>query len=176
MGPQGMGYFWYPLQGFVAPAWMRLGGWLAGARQLHFAAAWFLVINGLVYLGYAAAAGEWRRRFFLPTRDSVNAAGTFAFYLHIRSEPPATDFFNGLQRISFTTAVVLGVVIVLSGLDVYKPVQLYWLLWIFGSYDVARLVHLLAAAGLALFTLIHVVLVALHPKTLIEMVVGGRRA
>lgn len=145
MGPQGMGYFWYPLQGFVAPAWMRLGGWLAGARQLHFAAAWFLVINGLVYLGYAAAAGEWRRRFFLPTRDSANAAGTFAFYLHIRSEPPATDFFNGLQRISFTTAVVLGVVIVLSGLDVYKPVQLYWLLWIFGSYDVARLVHLLAA-------------------------------
>jgi thiosulfate reductase cytochrome b subunit len=176
MGPQGQAYSWYPLQGFVPPSWVRFGGWLAGARQWHFATAWFLVINGIIYLVYEIATGEWRRRTFIPQRDSVNAFRMFAYYLRIRNEPPPEDFYNGLQRASYTGAMLLGIVIVLSGLAIYKPLQLHWLLWIFGSYDVARLVHLLCLAALAAFALMHVVLVALHPRTFVGMITGGKRA
>src|SRR5215471_636736 len=62
LGPRGAQYGWYPLQGVAAPSWLRLGGWLAGARDLHFAVAWFLILNGALYVVYLLASGEWRRR------------------------------------------------------------------------------------------------------------------
>lgn len=176
MGPRGEPYSWYPLQGFVPPSWLRVGGWLAGARQWHFAVAWFLVINGTIYLIYEIATGEWRRRAFIPQRDSANALRMFAYYLRIRKEPPPEDFYNGLQRASYTGAIVLAILVVLSGLAIYKPLQLHWLLSIFGSYDVARLIHFLCLVALAAFALMHVVLVALHPRTFVDMITGGRRA
>jgi thiosulfate reductase cytochrome b subunit len=100
----------------------------------------------------------------------------FAYYLRIRKEPPPEDFYNGLQRASYSGAMLLGIVIVLSGLAIYKPVQLHWLLWIFGNYDIARLVHFLCLAALAAFALMHVVLVALHPRTFVDIITGGKRA
>lgn len=175
MGPQGQPYSWYPFQGFVPPRWLRIGGWLAGARHWHFAVAWLLVVNGVIYLAYEIATGEWRRRVFIPQRDSANALRMFAYYVRIRKEPPPNDFYNGLQRASYSGAIVLGIIVVLSGVAIYKPLQLHWLLWIFGSYDLARLVHLLCLLALTVFALIHVVLVALHPRTLVDMLIGGSR-
>src|SRR5437899_1476061 len=73
MGPKGAPYGWYPFHGVAPPRWMTAGSWLAGGRHLHFALAWFLVLNALVYLGYLVASGEWRRRVFLFRRDARNA-------------------------------------------------------------------------------------------------------
>lgn len=174
-GPRGALYRWYPLQGFAPPAWMRVGGWLAGARHWHFAVAWLLILNALVYLGYEAVSGEWRRRAFLPRRDSAGALTMFAYYLRLRRTPPAEDFYNGLQRLAYTSAILFGLVVVLSGLAIYKPVQLHWLTSLFGGYDGARVVHFACLLLLAGFTATHIVLVALHPKTLIAMINGGRR-
>ncbi|MGA7621846.1 MAG: hypothetical protein WBV99_20925, partial [Candidatus Binatus sp.] len=70
LGPRGAQYSWYPFQNDAPPSWLRLGGWLAGARHLHFAIAWFLILNGVLYLIYMAASGEWRRRVFIPRRDT----------------------------------------------------------------------------------------------------------
>jgi thiosulfate reductase cytochrome b subunit len=173
-GPRGAQYSWYPFQGDGPPSWLRFGGWLAGARRWHFAIAWFLVINGLIYLGYQVATGEWRRRAFLPERDALNAARMFAYYLGLRRDPPPEDFYNGLQRLAYTSAIFFGIVLVLSGLAIYKPVQLHWLSALFGGYDGARVVHFGCLLLLALFTLNHIVLVALHPRTLVAMITGGR--
>ena len=73
LGPRGALYGWYPWDGIPPPMWARFGGWLAGARHWHFALGWFLVLNGIVYLSYMAARGEWRRRGFRPHRDTRNA-------------------------------------------------------------------------------------------------------
>ena len=176
LGPRGAQYGWYPLQNMAPPSWMRFGGWLAGARHWHFAIAWFLIFNGVVYLIYFVASGEWRRRLFLPLRDSGNALQMFAYYLRVRGQPPQVDFYNGLQRMAYTSAILFAIVEVLSGLAIYKPLQFHLILALFGGYDSARVVHLAGLALLAIFTATHLVQVALHPGTIIEMITGGKRA
>jgi thiosulfate reductase cytochrome b subunit len=174
LGPQGAQYRWYPFQGTPPPQWLRIGGWLAGARHWHFAIAWFFILNGLIYLAYFVASGEWRRRLFQPRRDAWNAIRQFAYYTRIRSTPPPADFYNGLQRLAYTSVIVFGSIMVLSGLAIYKPVQLYWLTLVFGGYDGARVVHLAVLCLLALFVVTHLVLVAVHPREIVNMITGGK--
>ena len=175
LGPRGAQYGWYPFQGVAPPAWLRIGGWLAGARHWHFAIAWFLILNGLLYVGYMAASGEWRRRVFLPQRDARNAVRQFAHYTRIRKTPPPPDFYNGLQRLAYSSIVVIGLVMVLSGLAIYKPVQFHPLTMLFGGYDGARVVHLAGLCLIAMFVAIHLVLVLAHPREILHMITGGGR-
>jgi thiosulfate reductase cytochrome b subunit len=174
LGPRGRPYAWYPFHGTRPPSWLTYGGWLAGARHVHFALAWFLVANALVYGVYLLASGEWRRRMFLLRRDGGNALATLAHYLRLRPAPPQ-GLYNGLQRLAYSTALALGLVAVLSGVAIYKPLQLARLTWLLGGYDSARAVHLIALLLLAGFTIVHVTLVALHPRTLGEMITGGKK-
>jgi thiosulfate reductase cytochrome b subunit len=175
LGPVGAAYGWYPLQGVQPPEPLTIGGWLAGARHWHFAFAWLFAANALAYAAYLAASGEWRRRLFLPRRDLANAAGTLLYYLRLRRAPPPQDgIYNGLQRLAYTGVLAIAPLLVLSGLAIYKPVQLPHLTALLGGYDAARAVHLLALAAIVLFTLVHVVQVLLHPRTFLEMTAGGQ--
>ncbi len=176
LGPRGALYRWYPLQGAPPPDWMRFGGWLAGARHWHFALAWFLAINGAIYLVYFFASGEWRRRLFLPRRDALDAMRMFAYYAHLAGTAPPEGFYNGLQRLAYTGVIAIGIAMVLSGLAIYKPVQLHWLAALFGGYDGARVVHLAGLVMLAMFVVTHLVLVAAHPREIVRMITGGPRA
>ena len=175
LGPRGGQYSWYPFQNDAPPKWATFGGWLAGARHWHFAIAWFLILNGLIYLVYFFFSGEWRRRLFLPGRDTPGAIKMFGYYVRILRNPPPEDFYNGLQRLAYTSVIVFAVVEILSGLAIYKPVQLWWLTALFGGYDGARVIHLSMLALMALFVAMHIVLVMLHPRTILEMVTGGKR-
>jgi thiosulfate reductase cytochrome b subunit len=173
LGPRGEGYGWYPLHGVAPPDALTIGGWLAGARHWHFAFAWLFVANALVYAGYLVASGEWRRRLFLPRRDARNAWGTLLHDLRLRKEAPSpVGLYNGMQRLAYTGVLVTAPLLVLSGLAMYKPVQLPHLTALLGGYDAARAIHLLVLAALALFTLVHVVQVLLHPRTLAGMTFG----
>lgn len=176
LGPRGALYRWYPWQDVPPPAWLRFGGWLAGGRHWHFALAWFLVANAVIYVAYMFTKSEWRRRVFRPNQDAGNAIGMMAYYLRLRRTAPPIDFYNGLQRLAYTSVIAIAAVEVLSGLAIYKPVQLRWLTILFGGYDGARVVHLLGLAMLALFTAVHLVMVALHPRAIVEMLTGGPRA
>jgi thiosulfate reductase cytochrome b subunit len=175
MGAKGTPAGWYLLQGWTPPGWMRAGGWLAGARHLHFGFAWLFVANALLYLIWLAASGEWRRRIFQPRRDGPNALQTTAWYLRLRKSPPEQGLYNGLQRLSYTLAIALGALEVLSGLALYKPVQLSVIAALFGGYEGARAFHLLGLAALLAFTAVHVVLALLHPRALASIFTGGRR-
>ncbi|QAT89041.1 hypothetical protein EJ065_7519 [Corallococcus coralloides] len=175
MGARGRPIALYPFQDAVPPSWLRLGDWLAGARSWHFAFGWFLALNGLAYVLYLAISGEWRRRLFLPRRDTRDAVATLAYYLRLRPAPAQAGLYNGLQRLAYTATLLMGALSILSGLVLYKPVQLQWLTRLFGGYDPARLVHLLLLALFAFFTVGHVILVALHPRTFGEMITGGRK-
>jgi thiosulfate reductase cytochrome b subunit len=174
LGPRGAPYSWYPFQGVSPPAALTVGSWLAGARHVHFAFAWLFLANALAYLVYLFASGEWRRRLFLPRRDARQAFGTFLGYLRVRPMPPQEGVYNGLQRLAYTSALLLGALVVLSGFALYDPVQLPRLTALLGGYDAARAIHLLSLAALAAFTVVHVVQVLLHPRTLLDMTAGRK--
>ena len=174
-GPQGERWGWVPLQGWMSPDWMRAGQWLAGARHLHFLFAWIFVVNAIVYLAYLIASREYKRRLFWPPRDTRPLFQQIAVYLRIRKEAPPVDLYNSLQRQGYTTCLVLALLEVLSGFALWKPVQLSWLAAMFGGYDGARVVHFLALLGLVLFVVVHVIMVLVHPKSLGEMVTGGKK-
>jgi thiosulfate reductase cytochrome b subunit len=173
LGPTAEPYAWYPLQGASPPDALTIGGWLAGARHWHFAFAWLFAANAAVYLTYLFASGEWRRRIFFPRRDARNAWGTLLHDLRLRKEaPPPVGLYNGMQRLAYTAVLLMTPLAVLSGLAMYKPVQLPRLTALLGGYDVARALHLLVLAALALFTVVHVVQVLVHPRTLADMTIG----
>src|SRR5207248_6739079 len=98
---------------------------------------------------------------------------TTAWYLRLRKSPPEQGLYNGLQRLAYTLVIVLGALETLSGLALYKPVQLSVLAALFGGYEGARAFHLLGLAALLVFTLGHVVLVLLHPRALASIFTGG---
>jgi thiosulfate reductase cytochrome b subunit len=174
LGSRGRPYAWYPFHGHAPPGALTVGGWLAGARSIHFALAWLLIGNALLYGSYLLASGEWRRRLFLLRRDSRNALAMLAHYLRLRPAPEQ-GLYNGLQRLAYTSALGLGALEVLSGLAIYKPLQLRRLAWLLGGYDSARAIHLVGLVLLAAFTVTHLLAVALHPKTLRDMISGGKR-
>jgi thiosulfate reductase cytochrome b subunit len=176
LGPRGEPYGWYPLQGTPPPAALTLGGWLAGARHWHFAFAWLFTANAVVYLVYFFASGAWRDRLFLPRRDARNAWETVLHDLRLRRASPApVGLYNGMQRLAYSGVLAVAPLLVLSGLAIYKPVQLPRLTALLGGYDAARAIHLLVLVALAVFLVIHVVQTVLHPRTLVDMTVGGAR-
>jgi thiosulfate reductase cytochrome b subunit len=173
LGPRGDTYGWYPLQGVAPPDALTIGGWLAGARHWHFAFAWLFAANAVVYAAYLLASGEWRRRLFLPRRDARNAWATLLHDLHLRKDaPPSVGLYNGMQRLAYTGVLATAPLVILSGLALYKPVQLPRVTALLGGYDAARTIHLLVLAAFAVFTIVHVVQVMLHPRTLADMTLG----
>jgi thiosulfate reductase cytochrome b subunit len=175
LGPRGALVGWYPFQGKVPPEWMRLGGWLAGARHWHFAVVWLFAVNALTYVTWLAAGGEWRRRLFLPWRDGPEMWRAIRAYARFREAPTSYGPYNGLQRFAYTMALGLGVLIIGSGLSLYKPVQLSFFARLFGGYEGARAIHLLSLVAFTIFTIGHVILVILHPREFVLMTVGGTR-
>ena len=174
LGPRGEPYGWYPLQGVRPPAALTIGGWLAGARHWHFAFAWLFTANAIAYLAYFFASGAWRERLFSPRRDARNAWHTVLHDLRLRRAAPApVGLYNGVQRLAYTGVLALAPLLVASGLAMYKPVQLPRLTALLGGYDVARAIHLLVLAALAAFLVVHVVQAVLHPRTLVDMTIGG---
>jgi thiosulfate reductase cytochrome b subunit len=175
-GPRGAPYpVPNPWDGESLPEWARLGGWLAGGLNWHFALAWPFVITGLVYLGFLAFTGEWRSLLFR-LHDVRPAIDMQLYYLRLRREHPPQGKHNALQKAAYTGIVVLGAISVLSGFAIYKPVQLSWLTALFGGYELARYWHFVTVWVFVGFTLLHVVLVLLvDPASLRAMVTGWYR-
>jgi thiosulfate reductase cytochrome b subunit len=158
-----------PIFRFRFPVAITLGGWLAGALQWHFAAMWLLVLNGLVYVIYGVVSGHYRRNFF-PLRV-VAILHEFANLLHGRISH-ALGSYNPIQKLAYLVVIFLGVILVLSGLAIWKPVQFQGLAALMGGYDTARVVHFLAMMGVVGFIIIHLVMVLLVPRTLPPMFTG----
>lgn len=157
------------------PAWARLGGWLAGGLQWHFALAWPFVISGVLYLGYMIWSGEWRTLLFRP-RDIRPAIQMQLYYLRLRREHPAQGKHNALQKGAYTFIIALGAIGALSGFAIYKPVQLWWLTALFGGYELARYWHFVAVWLFVGFIVLHVALVLLvDPASLRAMITGWYR-
>ena len=159
-----------PLFGFTYPKTITLGGWLAGALLWHFAAMWVLAINGIVYVALGIVSGRFRRKL-LPIRPGEVAADVKAA-LTFKLSHADLSRYNAVQRLLYAGIIVVAILIVLSGLAIWKPVQLQWLTALFGGYDAARYVHFFCMASIVGFLAIHVMLAVLVPKSLRAMITG----
>jgi thiosulfate reductase cytochrome b subunit len=159
-----------PLFGFSFPTTITLGGWLAGAVYWHFAAMWVLMINGIVYLSLGLISGRFRRKL-LPIYPREVIADTKAA-LTFKLSHSDISHYNAVQKFLYAGVILCGVIVVLSGLAIWKPVQLQELTAVFGGYDFARYVHFFAMAAIVGFLAIHVLLALLVPKSLRAIVTG----
>lgn len=160
-----------PLFRFIYfPPQLALGQWLAGALLWHFAAMWLLVINGIVDVTLGIATGRFRRKL-LPIRPRDVVSDLLAA---LRGKLVHDDLsvYNAVQRLLYVGVIFAGVVIVLSGLSIWKPVQFKYLTDFFGGYDFARYVHFFAMASIVGFLTVHVALALIVPKSLRAMIVG----
>ena len=158
-----------PLFPFTFPAGVTLGGWLAGGLLWHFAAMWLFIVNGVVYVALSLASGRFRRKL-LPIRPGDVLRDTAAALTGRLPRDHAR--YNAVQKLIYAAILLTGVVIVLSGFAIWKPVQLRPLTLLFGGYEGARLVHFFAMAAIVVFLLLHVVMALLVPKSLRAMVTG----
>ena len=164
-----------PLEGARFSHAVRLGGWLAGALNWHFALMWPLVAFGLVYASYLVGSGEWRALFFRPT-DVRGAVEMAKYYLRLRKEHPPQGKHNPLQKLAYTSVVLLGALALLTGLAIYKPLQFSWLTTLFGGFQAARYWHFWIVWIFVAFTITHVLLVFLvDPASLRAMLTGRYR-
>jgi len=161
-----------PWEGHPIPAVLTFGAWLGGARHWHFAAMWLLLANAALYLGFLFLHGEWRD--IAPRRgDARDAVEMLRFYVFARRDHPHQGKHNALQKGAYFAMPVLGVIIVLSGLAIWKPVSLGVLTALFVNYKWARFVHFAAMALLLLLAVVHVFMVfAVDPYAIRSMITG----
>jgi thiosulfate reductase cytochrome b subunit len=158
-----------PLFPFVFPGWLTLGDWLGGALAWHFAAMWLLAGNFGIYLGYGWTTGHIRRRLLPLTSRGIRRDAMLALRFRL---PHTGTQYNAVQRLLYILAGCGTGLAILSGLAIWKPVQLGLLTAAFGGYDLARRVHFLAMAGLVAFIAVHLMLVAIVRRTLRPMITG----
>ena len=153
------------------PDAITFGPWAQHGLQWHFFGMWILFLNGLAYVTYGFVTGRFRR-MLLPIRlPDLVANIRDALRLHLAHDDPTQ--YNTIQRILYIGVLLAGVLIVLSGLAIWKPVQFSELLSLFYDFQTARLVHFLCMAAIVLFVGVHVTLAFLVPHTLVSMITGG---
>ena len=160
-----------PIFGAKLPAFLTLGGWLGGAIQWHFAAMWLFVVNAMVYLAFNVLTGRLRVRF-MPLRFAEFTSDLFDL-VRFRLSHANLDVYNALQKVAYLSVIVAATVIICSGLAVWKPVQFPLLRALMGDFDNSRVVHFFAMLYLVLFTLAHLTMVVLVPRTLLNMLPIG---
>jgi thiosulfate reductase cytochrome b subunit len=128
---------------------------LAEGMALHFFFMWFFALNGLAYVVYTIASGEWR--YLLPGRNSFREAIQVTLHdLRLSKVAPPPRKFNGAQQFAYTGVILMGFGSLVTGLAIYKPTQLAWLDWLLGGYEMARWEHFLLTIGYVLFFVVHI--------------------
>lgn len=159
-----------PFFPFRFPGELTLGGWLGGALQWHFAAMWLFAGNLLIYLGYGIFSGRFRGKLWPVTpRAVLRDVGAF---LRGRLGHPDLSVYNAIQKLFYITAIVAMLVLIASGLAIWKPVQMQEIASVMGGYEGARRVHFFAMATIVGFVAVHIAMALLVPKSLLAMLRG----
>lgn len=153
-------------------AWLKIPFRLAEGMAWHFLFMWFFALNGLLYVIYTLFSGEWRQ--IVPQRKSFGEAWRVLLHdLHLRKTLPPQKKYNAAQRIAYTAIILMGFGSLITGLAIYKPVQLNWLTWLCGGYGMARLEHFILTIGFVLFFFIHIIQVIIAGWNNFQSVITG---
>jgi thiosulfate reductase cytochrome b subunit len=153
------------------PEYLTIGKWAQHGLQWHFLGMWIFALNGLAYLTYGLVTGRFRG-MLLPVYWS-ELMQTIKDTLHFHLAHDDLTKYNAVQKLLYIGVICVGIMMVVSGLAIWKPVQFSELLSLFGSFQNARLVHFLCMSAIVLFVFVHVALALLVPRTLVSMVTGG---
>ena len=153
------------------PDQITLGTWAQHGLQWHFFGMWILVLNGLAYLSYGIITGRFRRKFLPVSWRELIA--TIRDALAFRLKHDDLTQYNAVQKLLYIGIILVGIVVVLSGLSIWKPVQFSELATLFYDFQTARLVHFLCMTAIVLFLILHVVLTLIVPQSLVAMLTGG---
>src|SRR5713101_5889158 len=97
-------------------------------------------------------------------------------YFFFGPKPPVKEAYNPLQKHAYTSAIWLGVLSVLTGIAIWKPVQFSWLAWMMGGFHYARLWHFLTMWAILAFVFGHLVMVVLHGwNNFVSMLTGWKK-
>ncbi|NDL63463.1 cytochrome b/b6 domain-containing protein [Acerihabitans arboris] len=151
------------------PTALTLGGWLGGSIAWHLAVMWALAANGLLYILWGLFSGHFRRDFLPLTPRSALRDVKLALTFRLEHR---LGRYNAIQKAFYWFALLCGLLLVLSGLSIWKPVQLYPLVALFGGFDRARYVHFFAMGGIVMFAVVHVAMVVTVPSTFLPMITG----
>ena len=129
---------------------------LAHGMSLHFFFMWFFAINGAIYFVYTLVSGEWRA--LVPGAGSFRRAWLVTRHdLHLTKTLPPHGKYNDAQRIAYSSVILMGAGSLVTGLAIYKPLQLAWLTSLLGGYEWARAEHFILTLGYVAFFLVHIV-------------------
>jgi thiosulfate reductase cytochrome b subunit len=157
------------------PKAFAIGGWLGGALQWHLTFMWIYMGSGALYLGYQIVSGHYKQVLFVP-RDIAGLWPMIRHYFFFGPKPPAREAYNALQKQAYTAALVLGILSVLTGFAVWKPIQFSWLAWMMGGFHWARLAHFLVMWAMLGFVFGHLVMVVLHGwNNFVSMLSGWKK-
>ncbi len=164
-----------PLWNFTIPAWMTLGGWLAGARQWHFFGRWLFALNGILWTVYNIVTRHGRKTTLFSRSDIAGVFPMVLYYMRIRKEHPPVRKYNALQKLAYTTIALVAAVSILSGLAIYWPVQFQGIARLLGNYEVARYWHFIAMAFIVLFFAGHLLMVVIAGwNNFLSMITGWK--
>ena len=167
--------FGYELFKFF-PAWFNdtlgIPQRLAEGISLHFFFMWFFAINGVIYFLHLIISGEWRA--IAPVPGSFKRALLVTLHdMKIVKKLPPQGKYNDAQRIAYTSVIFMGAGSLITGLAIYKPLQLAWLTSLLGGYEWARWLHFWLTIFFVMFFVVHIVQVALAGwRNFRSMVVG----
>ena len=153
------------------PDALVIGKWAQYGLQWHFFGMWIFVVNGLAYFAYGIAGGRFRRKLFPISPREVFATVGDAVRFRLRHDD--LTHYNAVQKVLYLGVMAVGVLIVLTGLCLWKPVQFSELADLFGSFQTVRLIHFLCMSAIVAFIAVHVTLAVLVPQSLVAMLTGG---
>jgi thiosulfate reductase cytochrome b subunit len=157
------------------PSWLMLGNWLGSALQWHFTFAWIYVATGVVYVGYQALSGNFRQMLFVP-RDIPGVWPMVRHYFLFGPKPTPTEAYNPLQKIAYTSAILIGAFSFVTGMVLFNPMQFSFLAALMGGFHWARIWHFASLVMLGFFIFGHLMMVVLHGlNNFLSMFTGWKR-
>jgi thiosulfate reductase cytochrome b subunit len=153
------------------PEYLTLGKWAQHGLQWHFLGMWIFALNGLAYLAYGIVSGRFRHKLFPVSPHEVIA--TIGDAMRFRLKHDDLTHYNAVQKVLYLGIILVGILTLMSGLSIWKPVQFSELLALFCDFQTARLVHFLCMTAFVLFLCVHMALALLVPQSLVAMVTGG---
>ena len=153
------------------PNFLVIGKWAQYGLQWHFFGMWIFVLNGIAYLTYGISTGRFRQKLFPISPREVLATIGEAVRLRLTHED--LSVYNAVQKILYFGVILVGILIVITGLCLWKPVQFSEVAGLFGNFQTIRLVHFLCMVAIVAFVAVHVTLALLVPQSLVAMITGG---
>jgi thiosulfate reductase cytochrome b subunit len=140
-------------------ALMYLHARVHGIKTIHEVLGLLLIAVGIVYLAGGVLSGRLNKLIFGP-RDAAGVIQMALFYAKLRPEPPAYDEYNPLQKLAYTTVLLLiGPLLAATGLGAWEHVAFLRPLAHFFGGRADKVWHLSFAIELGLFFAGHMVMV-----------------